>query len=359
MGEDQNQRNCGGIILSIVIAILIFGFLILIHEFGHYIMARTFKVGIKEFAIGMGPKLISKTSKKTGIAYSLRAIPIGGFVSMDGEDEENESENSLNKKPVWQRFLIMVAGSVMNLLCGFILVGILVGMTSDSLGNTRVANLSESYAAIEGGLEVGDKIISINGEKVHTAYDLSYTMFHDGKKSNTVVVERDGKKVTLEGIEFYETLTDKEGKEYEALVFSVEREEFGFGVFFKHTFNRSVTTVEMIWESVIDLITGKYGLDQMSGPVGITSEIGKAAKSGDGGKSLINLTAVIALNLGVMNLLPLPALDGGRILFLIIEAIRRKPLKREVEGYIHFAGMVLLLLLMLIISFKDVIKLFG
>ncbi len=322
-------------------------------------MARTFKVGIKEFAIGMGPKLISKTSKKTGIVYSLRAIPIGGFVSMDGEDEENESENSLNKKPVWQRFLIMAAGSVMNLLCGFILVGILVGMMSNSLGNTTVSKLSENFEAVEGGLEVGDRIVSINGEKVYTAYDLSYTMFRDGKKSNTVVVERNGKKVTLEGVTFYETLKDDDGKEYQALTFYVEREKFGIGTFFKHTFNRSFTTVEMIWESVIDLISGKYGLDQLSGPVGITSEIGNAAKAKDGGISLMNLTAVIALNLGVMNLLPLPALDGGRIFFLIIEAIRRKPLKPEVEGYIHFAGMVLLLLLMLIISFKDVIKLFG
>ena len=345
--------------MSIIIAILIFGFLILIHEFGHYIMARTFKVGIKEFAIGMGPKLISKTSKKTGIAYSLRAIPIGGFVSMEGEDEENESENSLNKKPVWQRFFIMVAGSVMNLIFGFILVGILVGMMANSLGNTTVAKLSENYENVEGGLIVGDEIVSINGERVYTAYDLSYTMFRDGKKSNTVVVNRGGKTMTLKGITFYETLTDDEGKEYESLTFYVEREKFGFGTFFKHTFNRSVTTVEMIWESVIDLISGKYGLDQMSGPVGITSEMGKAAKANDGGVSLINLTAIIALNLGVMNLLPLPALDGGRIFFLLIEAIRRKPLKPEVEGYIHFAGMVLLLLLMLVISFKDVIKLFG
>lgn len=345
-------------ILSIVIAILIFGFLILIHEFGHYIMARTFKVGINEFAIGMGPKLITKTSKKTGIAYSLRAIPIGGFVSMVGEDEANDAENSLNKKPVWQRFLIMVAGSVMNLIFGFILVGILVGMMANSLGNTTVAQLSENYEELEGGLEVGDEIISINGEKVHTAYDLSYTMFRDGKKSNTVVVLRDGKKVTLKGVDFYETLTDENGKEYQSLTFYVEREAFGFGTFFKHTFNRSFTTVEMIWESVIDLISGKYGLDQMSGPVGITNEIGKAARAKDGGVGLINLTAIIALNLGVMNLLPLPALDGGRIFFLIIEAIRRKPLKPEVEGYIHFAGMVLLLLLMVIISCKDIIKLF-
>lgn len=344
--------------MSIIVAILIFGFLILIHEFGHYIMARTFKVGINEFAIGMGPKLLTKTSKKTGIAYSLRALPIGGFVSMVGEDEDNEAENSLNKKPVWQRFFIMVAGSVMNLLFGFILVGILVGMMSDSLGSTTVAQLSES-AQTESVLQVGDRIVSINGEKVYTSYDLSYTMYRDGKESNTVKVIRNGKKITLKGVSFYQTLTDEDGKEYQTLIFKVGREKFGIGTFFKHTFNRSFTTVEMIWESVIDLISGKYGLDQMSGPIGITNEIGNAAKAGDGGKTLINLTAVIALNLGVMNLLPLPALDGGRILLLIIEGIRRKPLKREVEGYIHFAGMVLLLLLMLFISFKDVLKLIG
>lgn len=344
--------------MSIIVAILIFGFLILIHEFGHYIMARTFKVGINEFAIGMGPKLLTKTSKKTGIAYSLRALPIGGFVSMVGEDEDNEAKNSLNKKPVWQRFFIMVAGSVMNLLFGFILVGILVAMTANSLGSTTVAQLSES-AQTESILQVGDRIISINGEKVYTSYDLSYTMYRDGKESNTVKVIRNGKEITLKGITFYETKTDEEGNEYQALIFRVEREKFGIGTFFKHVFNRSFTTVEMIWESVIDLISGRYGLDQMSGPIGITNEIGNAAKAGDGGKTLINLTAIIALNLGVMNLLPLPALDGGRILFLIIEGIRRKPLKREVEGYIHFAGMVLLLLLMLFISFKDVLKLIG
>ncbi len=345
-------------IFSIIIAVLIFGFLILIHEFGHYIMARIFKVGINEFAIGMGPKIFSKTSGKTGITYSVRALPIGGYVSMVGEDEENEAENSLNKKPVWQRFFIMVAGSVMNLLCGFILVGILVGMMSDSLGNTTVAQLSENASQIENGLKVGDEIVSINGEKVHTAYDLSYTMYRDGEKNNTVVVIRDGKKVTLGGIVFYETVTGEDGEEYQSLTFYVEREEFGLGTFFKHTVNRSFTTVEMVYESVFDLITGKYGIDQMSGPVGITKEIGKATKENDGGITLINLTAIIALNLGVMNLLPLPALDGGRILFLIIEGIRRKPLKREVEGYIHFAGMVLLLLLMLVISFNDIVKLF-
>ena len=344
--------------VSIILAILIFGFLILIHEFGHFIMARTFKVGVNEFAIGMGPKILSKKSKKTGIVYSIRALPVGGFVSMVGEDEENEREDSLNKKPVWQRFIIMAAGSVMNLLFGFIMTAILVGMLWNSLGNTTVALLSET--SIEAGtpLKVGDKIVSINGEKVSTSYDLQYTVMHDGEENNTVKVIRNGKKVTLKNVSFVESY-EEDGKEGQRYIFRVEREKFGIGVFLKHTFNRSVTTVEMIWESVLDLVTGKYGVDQLSGPVGITSEIGKAAKIADGGKTLINLTAVIALNLGVMNLLPRPALDGGRILFLIVEGIRRKPIKRELEGYIHFAGLVLFMLLFIFISYKDIVKLFG
>ncbi len=344
--------------MSIIIAILIFGFLILIHELGHFVSARIFKVGVKEFSIGMGPKILTKTSEKTGIKYSIGCLPIGGYVSMEGEDEENESENSLNKKPVWQRFIVMVAGSVMNLLCGVLLVGVLVFMMRGALGNTTVAKLSDTYTA-ENGFRVGDKILSINGEKVSTSYDLSYTMYRDGKENNKVEIIRDGKTVTLSDVSFYETLTDDKGNEYLSLVFKVQRESFGFGTFFKHTFNRAFTTVEMVWESIFDLVTGKYGIDEMSGPVGITSEIGKAAKANDGGLSLVNLSAVIALNLGIMNLLPLPALDGGRILFLIVEAIRRKPVKRELEGLIHLIGMALLLLLMLIITFKDITRLIG
>lgn len=333
--------------MSIFIAILIFGFLILIHEFGHYLMARLFKVGINEFAIGMGPKILSKTSNKTGIAYSLRLFPIGGFVSMVGEDEENERPDSLNRKPVWQRFLIMVAGSVMNLLCGFLLTAVLVVMLRSSLGSTTVAKASEGNP-----LQVGDKIVSIAGDKVYTGYDLNYILFRHGTDTAKMTVIRDGAKLTLADVPIIETT--EEGSFY---AFKVAREKFTIGTFFKHTYHRAVTTVRMIWESVFDLITGKYGIEQMSGPVGITKEIGSAASQSDGGKSLINLTALIALNLGVMNLLPLPALDGGRILFLAIEAIRRKPLKREVEGYIHLVGMALLLLLMLVITFQDVTRL--
>lgn len=335
--------------LNILIAVLIFGFLIFIHELGHYLTARLFKVGINEFAIGMGPKLLSKTSKKTGIAYSLRLLPIGGFVSMVGEDEENDREDSLNRKPIWQRFLVMAAGSVMNLLCGLVLMGVLVGMLHSSLGGTTVAQTVEGSP-----LQVGDKIVSIAGDKVYTSYDLNYVVFRLGSETADVTVRRDGQTLTLADVPLL--VSTEEGTSY---AFKVAREDFTFGTFVKHTYHRSVTMVRMIWESLFDLITGKYGIEQMSGPVGITKEIGNAASQGDGGKSLVNLTALIALNLGVMNLLPLPALDGGRILLLLIEGIRRKPLKREVEGYIHLVGMLLLLLLMLLITFQDVTRLIG
>lgn len=345
--------------MSIIIAILIFGFLIFIHELGHYLTARIFKVGINEFAIGMGPKLISRASKKTGIVYSLRLLPIGGFVSMVGEDEENEAENSINKKPVWQRLIVMAAGAVMNLAVGFILTAILVGMLWNSLGNTNIVQLSDSAMENKNGIMVGDKIISINGDNIHTDYELQYAFMRQGYENLTVKVKRDGKTVTLKDVSFVETVKNDKGEDVLRYNFKIEREEFGVGTFLKHTFYRSTTTVRMIWESVIDLITGKYKLDDLSGPVGITGEIGKAYKASDGGLTLINLSAIIALNLGVMNLLPFPALDGGRIVFLIIEGIRRKPLNRNVEGYIHFAGLALLMLLMLVITFKDVFKLIG
>lgn len=345
--------------VSILIAILIFGFLIFIHELGHYTAARIFDVGINEFAVGMGPKLLSKRSKKTGILYSLRALPIGGFVSMVGEDTDTEGENSINSKPVWQRLIVMAAGAFMNIVVGIILSAVLVGMLHNSLGNTRISRLSENALQNENGLKLEDKIVSINGQKVHTDYDFQYALFRCGTEDLTVKVIRDGKSVTLTGVDLTEKVTDESGNEVTSYNFSITKEKFGLGVFIKHTYIRSVTTVRMIWESVIDLIAGKYKLDQLSGPVGITGEIGKAVKNSDGGLTLINLSAVIALNLGVMNLLPFPALDGGRIVFLIIEGIRRKPINRNVEGYIHFAGLALLMLLMLVITFKDIFKLIG
>ncbi len=341
--------------MQIVLALLIFGFLILIHEFGHYIMARLFKVGIHEFAIGMGPKLISKTSKKTGIAYSLRLLPIGGFVSMEGEAEESDSEDSLEKKPVWQRFFIFVAGAVMNLLCGFLLLTVLVFMTR--IGGTTVAEFDENATSAQSGLQIGDTIVTVDGIAVHTGYDLNYTIFQECTKPVELTVIRDGERIVLSDVVF--PGAEEEGVAFGSADFRVKAIPKTFGNVVKECFVRSVTSVRMVWDSLLGLLTGRYGVDQMSGPVGITTEIGNAAKANDGGIMLLSLSALIAVNLGVMNLLPIPVLDGGHILFLILEAIRRKPVKRQIREYMQFVFMALLLLLMVFITFSDITKLVG
>ena len=297
----------------IILALLIFGFLIFIHEFGHFTMARLFKVTIEEFAIGMGPTLVSKKSKKSGIKYSLRALPIGGFVSMEGEDSESQDENAFTNKPVWQRIIITCAG-----------------------------------------LRLGDKIIKVDGTRVHIANETIYEIMRKGINPIDITVIRDGETITLEDCVF-PTIVEG-GTRYGNMDFKVIPEAKTPLNVLKHAYFRSASTIKMIWESLYDLVTGRYGAESISGPIGVTKALGEAAEQGVG--DLVYLTVVISMNLGVMNLLPLPALDGGRLLFEIIELIRRKPIRREIEGYIHFAGLVMLMLLMVVIGIKDIIGLF-
>lgn len=348
--------------MSILIAILIFGFLIFIHELGHYTTARIFGVKIEEFAIGMGPKLASFTSDKTNITYSWRLLPFGGFVSMAGEDEESTDENALNKKPAWQRFIIMIAGSFMNLLLGVIVIAAMV-LSSGNLYGTQVDGFPEGTEISEtegvGGMFDGDVIVKIGRHKVHTLYDLSYTIMHDAAKPTDVTVIRNGEKVVLE--DFLFPTTESEGHTFGARFFYVGEVTFSFGNVVKQIFYRSLTTVRMIWDSLIDLIVGEYGVKDMSGPVGVTKIISEAAKSSkeDGGQTLMYLVSLIAVNLGVFNLIPFPALDGFRAFLLLIEAVTGLHVSPKTEAYINFAGLALLMLLMVAVSFFDVSKLFG
>ncbi len=335
---------------------MIFGFLIFIHEFGHFTMARVFKVSIKEFAIGMGPKLFSKESKKSGIRYSLRALPIGGFVSMVGEDEDSEDENAFNKKPCWQRIIITCAGAFMNIVVGIIVMSILVS-TQEILPSNTIgafvydeAGYNYSYA---GGIREGDTIVAVDGVKVHIANETIYEIMRRGIEPVDVTVIRDGEKITLADVVF-PTIVEN-GTRYGSVDFKVLPEAKTPLSVIKHAYFRSLSTIKMIWESLIDLIRGRYGVESISGPVGVTKALGEAAEQGFG--DLVYLAVVISMNLGVMNLLPLPALDGGRLLFEIIELIRRKPVKPEIEGYVHFAGMVVLMILMVVIAVKDIVEL--
>lgn len=346
------------LLLYILVAILMFGSLIFIHELGHFLTARLFHVTIYEFAIGMGPKIVSWKSKKNNTAYSLRALPIGGYVSMAGEDEESDDEGSLRNKKVWQRMIITAAGSVFNLLLGFFVMLVIVVFLTD-VGSTTVKGFAAGATSAQtesvDGLCVGDEILSVNGKKVHVFYDMNYKISRYGKEPIDVTVLRDGKEVMLKDIQF-PTVT-QQGITLGMRDFSVYVENKNFGNVLKNTFYQSVYTVRMVYDSLYDLITGEFGIQQLSGPVGITetiTDVAQEAVENDNSAQLWLMFVVLAMNLGCMNLLPLPALDGGRIVFLAIEGIRKKPIDAKIEGTIHFVGMVLLLLLMLIITFKDI-----
>lgn len=468
--------------LSILLALLVFGLLIFIHELGHFLVARACGVEILEFAIGMGPKIFSHKSKKSGIVYSLRAFPIGGFVSMLGEsgmelaqggngqeddpsvdagddrgyfstteerealtqaerEEETEAPTLSEVDPerakraycnqsVWKRILISVAGPFMNILLGFVLTIVFILLLGiNALGGTTVAgfyevyNGEEAYYGIESGdyfdtidgirvqslplmkeqvssgdgfytvtvlrqgddgtvseltfeevpliaewfdshitsslseasgLAVGDRILRINGVRVHTYNEISYEMMYRGYKPLKITVLRDGEKVTLDAVRI-PSFSDS-GATFGDPDFLIYREEaLNFEVLMRHAWCRSVSTVKMVFDSLQGLFSGRFGVEAVSGPVGITKTISDAAKTGY--ENVLYLVIVISINLGVMNLLPIPAMDGGHLLLYVIEAIRGKKMRPELEGIINFVGLILILGLAVVITIKDVISL--
>ena len=342
---------------TVLIAVLVFGGLIFIHEFGHYIFARIFKVTIEEFAIGMGPRLVWYTSKKTNITYSLRMIPIGGFVAMVGEDGESSDPNSFDKKPSWQRFIITVAGAAVNITAGFIAMAILTSMIY--LYGTQVRDfytpeeIGSEISSQDSGLMVGDKIVKVNGKKVDIYDELSYEIMRNGNKPVDLTVIRDGEVIVLEDVVF--PIDKASGQEFGVLDIKPLAVDRKLGNIIKFSWEKSILIVRMCWESIIDLIRGRYSLEAVSGPVGISGAIGDAAKKGP--LNLLYLVSMISINLGVMNLLPIPALDGGRMIFILIEMISRRRLPKKIEDTINAVGLFVLLGLSFVIMIKDVIAL--
>ena len=334
-----------------LVMVLVFGVLIFIHEFGHFFTARRCGVAIKEFAVGMGPTLFSWRSKKYDTTYALRLFPIGGFVSMVGEDEESEDQNAFCNKSVPKRMLIVVAGAAMNLLLGFILV-LTVVLLQGPIGSTTVAEFDEG-AMSSSVLAVGDEIIKVDGTRVHTGNEVMYEIMNKGYEPIDIVVKRGGEKITLENVCF--PTVESEGTLFGDMDFKVKAESRSFPNLIKQTLYRSVSSVKMVYDSLIGLVTGRFGMDAVSGPIGVAETVGTAAKTDY--LSFIYIVSILTINLGVVNLLPFPALDGGRALMLIIEGIRRKPLNRNIEGYINFVGIIILFAFMIFISFKDVFKL--
>ena len=467
--------------MFILIAILIFGLLIFIHELGHFIAARICGVHVLEFAIGMGPKIFSVTSKKSGTVYSIRLFPMGGFVSMlgengmetvqgdNGENETTENSILINKEidekeaepkeeivdsdprsysnqSVWKRIFISIAGPFMNVFLGFLmmLVVVFATATQSPLGSTRIGAFNVVYSAEEAygelengdyiykvdgvflqsysqlskmveesetglfsievlrlvgegaeesveniiftdvylnaeilaekfdyslsektGLRLNDQVIKVNSTSVHTQNELAYEMMNQGydtaNEPLTLTVIRNGETIVLDGIQIPNF--EDSGAVFGNIDFKVWPEQPvnghetmpSFGVLLKHAWFRSVSTVKMVYDSLIGLFSGRFGVEAVSGPIGITKTVATVAKTGF--LNVLYLVVIISINLGIMNLLPFPGLDGGHLMIYAVEVVRRKPMKKELEGTINFIGLLILLALAVLIAIKDIINL--
>lgn len=329
--------------------LLVLSALIFFHEFGHFIAAKACGVRVTEFALGMGPAIFKKQGKET--LYALRLFPIGGYCAMTGEDEEVEGDpRAMRNKPVWQRMIIVVAGAAMNLLIGVILITVIV--CAKPIPSTVVADFPEGAISNTTGLQAEDQILSVNGTEISGYADLS-TVFSAAYNTDTfaITVLRDGQEVLLPNVTFPHAEVDKE-LYMPQVDFRVYRAEKTFGVVVENIFEETGAYLTMMFTTLGDMVTGRISLKYVSGPIGISSAIADAAALG--WASLFSIAALISINLCVMNLLPLPALDGGRFLCMLIEAIIRRPIPAKVEGIIHTVGLIVLLALMAIIAFKDI-----
>lgn len=346
-------------VLLILIAVLLFGFIIFIHESGHFFTAKMMGVKVNEFALGMGPVLFKFQKGET--QYSLRLFPIGGYCAMEGEDEKSDDQRSFSKKPVWKRMIIVVAGAVMNILLGFLLMMLLL-IQQPAFASTTVAKFADDAVSNQSGLSIGDQILSINGYKISTDRDLTFALATDPDFCVDMTVQRGSEELHLEKVQFG-TQTADDGSKVLKLDFFVEPIPKTVGSLLTQTVQSTISTVRMVWASLVGLITGQFGFNDIAGPVGAASAIGQAATIGlkvsflHAVNNIVMMMVIITVNLGIVNLLPLPALDGGRLVFLAVEGIRGKPIDPKYEGWIHAAGFVLLIVLMAVITFSDVLRL--
>ena len=382
-------------LVSVIVTVVMFLIMISLHEFGHFIIGKLLGFNVLEYAIGFGPVLFKKRGKNT--LYSFRLIPFGGFCQFDGEDEQKPGvKGAFNEQKCWKRFFVLFAGAAFNVILGFIVYFFLTMHSGEVYTNT-INNVIENTALYEAGVQQGDIITEIDGHNVGSYRDIQlYAMDIQENIPVSISVRRGNDKKTFEilptkqivkvtygedNITYTETIGDvtqtetveysdknpfrKEnvGKTQETIRllmgFSPTVERVSISNVFQETFNMTCFVVKLVYKSLFELVTGGVGIDQVSGPVGVVSEVNTAVRSGSNSwLYVLNIAALLTINLGVMNLLPLPALDGGRILFVIIEWIRRKPVSRDKEGMIHAIGFAILFAFMIFIFFQDIIKLF-
>lgn len=339
--------------MSIIVSILVFGIVIMIHELGHFIMAKRSGIKVNEFSIGMGPQIYGKTIGDT--EYSIRALPIGGYVAMEGEDEESDAEGAFNSVPVQDRIGVVVAGAVMNMLLGFVVLFYLTA-SQPAITSRTVSNFYDGAMTAQTGLMVDDEIIAINGRKCYIANDIIYEFARTQNGVADFTVIRNGEKVELENVTFDTYIDEATGLKQMVIDFTVYPVTKTIPNIAKEAFNWTISIARMVFLSLVDLVTGNVAINQMSGPVGIVSTISEAVSYGL--ESVLMILAMITINLGVFNLLPVPALDGGRLVFLLIELVRGKPVDQKYEMWVNAAGMIVLLAFMAFVTFSDITKFF-
>ena len=343
--------------MKIIIALIIFSVIILFHELGHFLLAKKNGIRVNEFCLGLGPTLVGFTKGET--KYSIKLLPFGGACMMEGEDAESNSEGSFNSKSVWARMAVVAAGPIFNFIMAFVFAVILIACIGYDA--PKLAGVSDGYAAQEAGMQAGDTIVKINGKHIHFASEISmYSYFHAGENWD-VVYERDGEQYSAHLVPKY---SEENGSYLIGIEYNGGREKVGVLGTLKYGVYEVKYWIDMTIDSLKYLVTGRVSVNELQGPVGIVKTIGdtydqsKAVSTLSVVMSMLNIAILLSANLGVMNLLPLPALDGGRLVFFIIEAIRGKKVNPDKEGMVHFVGFMLLMALMVVVMFNDIRKLF-
>ena len=353
-------------IVTFIAAVFVFSAVIAIHEFGHFMVAKLCGVQVNEFSIGMGPVLCKRVRK--GTQYSIRALPVGGFVALEGEEspESKQAEERSNPSaadggsspdrgaPVWQRALIMLAGAGMNFVLGFVVMAILITAQSEPITSKVLYQVEENALCGQTGLQAGDKILAVNGRRCFVANDILYELMRTEDYTADFTVLRDGKKVELPGVQF-DTWQDDKGETHMSLGFTV------YGIkktplnVLKEAGNSVLYYGRIIFASLSDLLRGRESINDLSGPVGIVTAIGQAASYG--WQDLLELLVLITVNLGIFNLLPFPALDGGKVVFLLIEGVTGHAVPEKIQSGLTVAAFALLFGLMIFATYNDILRL--
>lgn len=348
-------------ILLVIISVLLFSLVIFIHELGHFITAKLSGVKVNEFAIGMGPAIFKIQKKET--LYAIRLFPIGGYCSMEGEDSESNNTDSFSQKSVYKRILIVAAGAIMNIVLAFVFM-ILILSQQEQFASTTISKFSENAVTNQCGLQVGDTIKYIDGYHICTYTDIGFMLAINTDLKSNIVVDRNGEEIELNNVQFA-SKENNDGKTILVKDFYVMPMEKNIGTIITQTFKEMSSNIRITYATIIGMVTGKLSFNEVSGPVGIVTIISNAASEGlkvnflTALNNIIMIMMILSINLGLFNLLPIPALDGGRLVFLIIEAIKGSPVNPKYEGLIHTVGFIILMLILLAVSINDIIKLFS